>query len=297
MPAPNSKPAITIRDLESFDDLKQVEAVESEVWGAGDLDILPLTLIVASKAAGSLWIGAFDGPHLVGFAFALPALDHGRLSLHSHMLAVRDAYRDRDLGFTLKLAQRDRALALGIHQITWTFDPLQSKNAHFNFAKLGVVSARYQPDFYGPATSSPLHQNGTDRLWINWFLPSRRVQARLQGKDKDSRAITLETLSALAPLVRFDGAGKPARADLHAALSRQRVAIEIPSDIAAVEQKDSSLARAWREATRWSFTEALKAGFFVAEFCRAVRGQQGPGTYLLEKGNLEEFVSETPRPR
>jgi chorismate synthase len=298
MPTANSKPAITIRDLEGFDDLKQVEAVESEVWGASDRDNLPLTLIIATKAAGSLWLGAFDGSKLVGFAFALPALghealEHGRLTLHSHMLAVRPSYRDRDLGFTLKLAQRERALALGIQQMTWTFDPLQSKNAHFNFTKLGVVSDRYEPDFYGPATSSVLHRNGTDRLWIKWPLATRRVQARLQGKD--NRPETLDALSTLIPLIRFNGDGKPARADLPAALSRQRIAIEIPSDITSLEEKDPPLAQEWRQATRWAFAEALKSGFFVAEFCRTVRGQQGPGAYLLEKGSIEEYVPEMAR--
>ena len=68
----------------------------------------------------------------------------------------------------LKQAQRERALTLGIQRITWTFDPLQSKNAHLNFAKLGTVSDRYKPDFYGPETSSLLHRNGTDRLWVTW---------------------------------------------------------------------------------------------------------------------------------
>ncbi|HYA24623.1 MAG TPA: hypothetical protein VEF05_10710, partial [Terriglobales bacterium] len=62
--------------------------------------------------------------------------------------------------------------------------------------------------------------------------------------------------------------------------------------ILSVEQKDPALAREWRGATRWAFIEALKAGFFVAEFCRTVRGQQGPGVYLLEKGRAEEFVPE-----
>lgn len=293
MPAANAKPAITIRDLDGLADLQQVEAVEKEVWGASDLDTLPLTLIIASKSSGSLWLGAFDGAHLVAFAFALPALENGRMALHSHMLAVRPTYRDHDLGFTLKRAQRERALALGIQQITWTFDPLQSKNAHFNFTKLGVVSNLYKPDFYGPATSSVLHRNGTDRLWIQWPLYARRVQSRLQGKD--NRAETLDALSTLVPLIRFNGDGKPARADLHAALSRQRIAIEIPSDIAIVEQKDPPLAQQWRQATRWAFTEALRAGFFVAEFCRTIRGQQGPGTYLLEKGSVEEYVPELPR--
>jgi len=96
-------------------------------------------------------------------------------------------------------------------------------------------------------------------------------------------------------MIRFNGDSKPVRTALPAALSRQRIAIEIPSDIGSVEQKDPALAREWRLATRWAFTEALKAGFLVAEFCRAVRGKQGPGTYLLEKGNLEDYVPEMGR--
>jgi predicted GNAT superfamily acetyltransferase len=288
-----SKPAILIRELESFEDLSQVAAVEKEVWGLADHDVMPMTITIATKAAGSIWLGAFDGARLVGFAFAFPGLDHGQLMLHSHMLAVRDAYRDSDLGFKLKLAQRERALALRIPEMTWTFDPLQSKNAHFNFAKLGVVSDTYKIDFYGPETSSVLHRNGTDRLWVRWAMSSRRVQQRVQGKD--SRGEIMDALSCLTPLIRFNGDGKPVRTDLSEALARQRIAMEIPSDIVAVEQKDLALAREWRLATRWAFTEALKAGFFVAEFGRTVRGQQGPGTYLLEKGKIEEYIPELDR--
>ncbi len=313
-----SKPAVTIRDLQSLKDLKQVEEVEREVWGLSELDSTPLTLAIATKEAGSIWVGAFDGARLVGFAFGFLGTEHGQLIVHSHMLAVREPYRNSRLGYKLKLAQRERALALRIndgrdadvrfddvrvnnaranevriHEMTWTFDPLQSRNAHLNFAKLGVVSDSYKVDFYGPETSSVLHRNGTDRLWVTWPLASRRVQERLQGKD--GRAEILDALSTLTALVKFNGEGKPAATDLVAALSRQRIAIEIPSDIAQVEQKDPILAREWRQQTRWAFTAALQAGFFVAEFCRTVRGQQGPGVYLLEKMNVDDYVPEMRR--
>jgi len=293
-----SKTAVTIRDLESFADLQQVEALEKEVWQLSDLDTTPLTLIVATREAGSIWVGAFDDGKLVGFAFGFLALEHGHLSVHSHMLAVQAGYRDLDLGYKLKLAQRERAMAMRIGEcrvteMTWTFDPLQSKNAHLNFAKLGVVASTYKADFYGPATSSVLHQNGTDRLWVKWPLLSRRVQERLQGTSR--RAEVLDALKTLTPLVHFNGDGKPVRTDLQAALRRQRIAIEIPSDISFVEEKDPSLAREWRLHTRWAFTEALQSGFLVAEFCRTIRGQQGPGAYLLEKTTLEEYVPELAR--
>jgi predicted GNAT superfamily acetyltransferase len=305
-----SRPAVTIRDLQSFDDFKQVAEGEREVWGLSDLDTTPLTLAIATRAAGSIWVGAFDGARLVGFAFGFLGTEHGQLIVHSHMLAVREPYRNSRLGYKLKLAQRDRALALRIdegginngrisdarlgalriHEMTWTFDPLQSRNAHLNFAKLGVVSESYKVDFYGPETSSVLHRNGTDRLWVTWPLASRRVQQRLQGKE--NRAEMLDALSTLTPLVRFNGEGKPACTDLAAALNRQRIAIEIPSDISQVEQKDPALGREWRLQTRWAFTQALEAGFFVAEFCRTVRGQQGPGVFLLENSRIEEYVPE-----
>jgi predicted GNAT superfamily acetyltransferase len=284
------KAAIAIRDLDSFDDLRKVEALEKEVWALDDRDVLPLTVTVASRAAGNIWIGAFDGPDLIGFVFGLLGMERGRVMVHSHMLAVKDAYRDENLGSKLKLAQRERALAMRIHEMTWTFDPLQSKNAHLNFTKLGVISDSYRIDFYGPETSSKFHRNSTDRLWVTWPMSSRRVQQRLQGIN--GRAETLDALSRLLPLIRFNGNGKPVQTDLAEALSRQRIAIEIPSDIDLLERKDPDLAREWRASTRWAFTEALKAGFFVAEFCGTIRGQQGPSSYLLEKGSLQEYVPE-----
>jgi len=293
MSAAKSKPGIVIRDLQSIDDLQRAQALECEVWGLPQSDATPLTLAIATREAGSIWLGAFDDKELIGFAFGFLGLERGQLTVHSHMLAVRGTYRDHDLGYKLKLAQRERALAMRIHEMTWTFDPLQSKNAHLNFAKLGGVSNSYKIDFYGPQTPSVLHRNSTDRLWVKWPLASRRVKERLQGKDL--RPELLDSLATVAPLVRFNGNGKPALAELTAALSRQRVAIEVPTDIDSLDQKDFALAREWRQATRWAFTEALKQGFFVAEFCRTVRGQQGPGVYLLEKGAIEEYVPELQR--
>ncbi len=282
--------SIVIRDLETIDDLRKVAPIEQEVWELSDRDVTPITLTIATKAAGSIWLGAFDGPQLVGFAFGLPAIESGHLTIHSHMLAVRESYRNFDLGHKLKLVQRERALALRIREMTWTFDPLQSKNAHLNFSKLGVISQKYITDFYGKGSSSVLHQNGTDRLWVRWPLASRRVHNRVHGTS--NRAEVCEILSRLLPLVQFNGNRAPHRTDLGEALSRQRIAIEIPSDILSMEKEDAGLAREWRTATRWAFTEALKAGFFVAEFCARIRGQQGPSTYLLEKGTIEEYVPD-----
>jgi predicted GNAT superfamily acetyltransferase len=275
--------AINIRDLETVPDIKPMLLLEKQVWGLDDADVTPLTLAVALKAAGSILLGAFEGRELVGFALAFPSFEHRRVGLHSHMLAVRPSHRKYGLGYSLKLAQRERALAMGITEMTWTFDPLRSLNAHLNFSKLGVISDSYRIDFYGAQTSSHLHTNGTDRLWVTWRMADARVQKRLNGKD--GSAEVLDTLRHLEPLIRFNGDGKPAEGDFAASLSRQRIAIEIPRNIDRIEHTDKELAREWRMATRRAFTEAMHAGFIVREFCRSIRGQQGPGAYLLERRN------------
>jgi predicted GNAT superfamily acetyltransferase len=275
-----SKPSITIRDLESIDDMRLVPAVEQAVWAGDDRDIVPVLLLIAAKEAGSILIGAFDEHRLIGFVFGFPGLEHGEISIHSHMLAVLPHYRDLNLGYQLKLAQRERSLAMNIRLITWTFDPLQARNAHFNFAKLGVVSDRYKIDFYGRESTSTLHQNGTDRLWVSWFLASDRARARLKptGASPDMQEPHML-------LLRCDERGRPVCGDLGSALAAASVGIQIPSEIGVIEERGSGLAVDWRQATRGAFTECLNSGFYVADFLRGSLSQS-PGTYVLKKGTI-----------
>ena len=280
-----ANPQIVIRELQSIGELRHAIHLEKEVWHLQDADVTPLTTAIAEKAAGAFWLGAFEANNLVGIAYAFPSLHGGRTGYHSHLLAVRSTHAHHGIGYRLKLAQREYALSLGITEITWTFDPLRSRNAHLNFAKLGVISHRYIEDFYGPQTSSPLHANATDRLWVLWQLGTNRVTGRIKGDDP--RADVLDVLKHLEPLVRFNGDGVPVHGETSAAITRQRIAIEIPSDIDRIEQTDMPLARKWREATRSAFMAALRNGFVVREFCRSIRGQQGPGAYLLEKSTPE----------
>lgn len=163
---------MNIREIEGRDELRAVEALQKEVWACDDLDVVPAVHMIAARAVGAILIGAFDGAEMIGFAYGFPGFEGEHRVIHSDMLAVRESWRDRGVGRALKLAQRDVALARGIDRITWTFDPLQTRNAFLNFEKLGVIADRYLPDFYGQ-TSSPLHAGGTDRLWVTWHLRGR----------------------------------------------------------------------------------------------------------------------------
>jgi predicted GNAT superfamily acetyltransferase len=102
--------------------------------------------------------------------------------LHSHMLAVRDRYRDRGLGAQLKLEQRREALSRGIRRMEWTFDPLEIKNAHINIHKLGAIVRSYYVNFYGVSSSRLQGGLPTDRLVAEWYLDSERVNGVLEGR-------------------------------------------------------------------------------------------------------------------
>lgn len=283
------EPLIIIRDIELISEMREVEALQKEVWGCDDRDIVPLTIFAATKEVGAILVGAFDGSSLVGFAYGFLGREDGLMIYHSHQLAVRPSYRNFNLGYKLKLAQRDRALAHGIRQMTWTFDPLQSLNAYFNFAKLGVVADAYKINFYGEATSSFLHQIGTDRLWVSWLLDSRRVRERLQTKDR-SRTSILD-LDRIACLVRVGPNNVPQRGQSSEVPGQKYVSIEIPTDINRLQRESPELAVGWREATRWAFSEAISTGYLVEEFYRSSRKDRLVDTYLLSYGKrVEDFV-------
>jgi predicted GNAT superfamily acetyltransferase len=166
---------ITIRNCKGVEEFRACVDLQKEVWNFSDADLVPLRMFVVSHKIGGQIIGAYDSGELIGFAFSIPGSRGGFPYLHSHMLAVRESYRNRSLGRRLKLAQRDDALKKGFELIEWTFDPLEIKNAHLNLVRLGAIARRYSVDHYG-FSSSPL-QGGlpTDRLIAEWWIKSRRV--------------------------------------------------------------------------------------------------------------------------
>ncbi|MGA9568347.1 MAG: GNAT family N-acetyltransferase [Candidatus Korobacteraceae bacterium] len=155
--------------------------LEFRVWGFRERDVVPSQMYVVAAKTGGQVLGAFAEDVMVGFVLAYAGIRDGNPYLHSHMAAVLPEYRDLGVGRRLKLAQRDDALARRIPLIEWTFDPLQTRNAHFNICRLGAVVQRYLLDVYG-ATSSPLHAGlPTDRLVAEWHLASPRVIEILAG--------------------------------------------------------------------------------------------------------------------
>jgi predicted GNAT superfamily acetyltransferase len=218
--------------------------------------------IVAQRIGGQV-IGAFDGDTIVGFAMSLPGYRDGKPYLHSHMLAVREEYRNAGLGRRLKLAQRDDALARRIDLIEWTFDPLEIKNAHLNIARLGAIARHYKRDFYGPSTS-PL-QGGlpTDRLVAEWWLRSPRVRRAL-GEEKAE------------PSAAGANSGKMA--------DRPVEQVVVPGAIYdwKKDPEERKLAEALQTANRIALESAFARGLAITGY---ERSPEGDGRFLLEPAN------------
>jgi predicted GNAT superfamily acetyltransferase len=168
---------IDVRHCTTISEYEECVRVEHATWG--EEIAVPSAIFVVAHHTGGQVIGAYDQGKMIGFTLGLAGVRAAKPFLHSHMTAVLPEYRDRGVGRRLKLFQRQDALRRGIDLIEWTFDPLEFRNAHFNFERLGAVARRYIPDCYG-ITESPLHAGlPTDRLVAEWWLNSERVKAIL----------------------------------------------------------------------------------------------------------------------
>ena len=142
---------ITIRPLTTPSDMLAAEELQRRVWPGNDTEVVPVHMLLAVAHGGGVVLGAHDGGRLIGLVVGFLGTDGAhpdrvamaRLKHCSHMLGVDPAYRDRAIGFQLKVAQRDIVGKQGIRLVTWTYDPLLSRNAHLNIRRLGAVSRTY----------------------------------------------------------------------------------------------------------------------------------------------------------
>ena len=273
-----------IRELTTLDDCRQVAALERTVWGYADAeDVVPPPVLIVSIKRGGILLGAFDeAGAMKGFVYSIPGIKHGALMQWSHMLGVSPDARNTGLGARLKLAQRLRALAMGIDLIEWTFDPLQAPNAHLNFSKLGVVVDEYEEDIYG-ASSSPLHHGSpTDRFVAEWRLTAPHVERRIAGGG--AGLVRDASVAAAARVNRSGGAGArltPADADL--TLRDRRLLVEIPGHYGDLLLSDPALALDWRLSTRAIFQHYFARGYRAVDFFLA--RDRSRGEYLLAAGD------------
>lgn len=275
----------TIRLLESPDEMPALEALQRLTWPGSETDVIPAHMLLAVVHNGGLALGAYAGGELVGAVFGFPGFydtpDGPRLKHHSHILAVHPAWRGKGLGFALKRAQWQMVRRQGIDRITWTYDPLLSRNAHLNIARLGAVCNTYRRAEYGEMRDGLNAGLPSDRFQVDWWVFSKRVERKLSRRSRP--LLSLEHYLAAGALLlesRRDRDPAPHPPEQLPALTGALLLVEIPSDFLALKEANLALARDWRFYGREVFETAFAAGYLVTDFVH----EAGRSFYVLTHG-------------
>jgi len=269
-------PRIQIRRLRTLDEFRECERLQMNVWGnlgAGG-EVLQVT-----QKYGGVVLGALAKGKLLGFIYAFLARYQGRVVHWSHMMAVDRLHRDQGLGFKMKLAHRELALQAGIKSICWTYDPLESRNAALNIARLGARVEEYLPDCYGRFPSLIEKGLPSDRFVVNWQIGSRHVVRRLRGPLLHPVDLDLPRINE----TRRNNEGFMVNRRIRFSFAEPRLLLEIPANTDEMRVRALNLARRWRLETRRMFQRAFQAGCRVLDFVTTGTGGDMRALYVLSR--------------
>lgn len=263
---------VSIRLVETNDEFAACEGLSRSIWGAQDRNVVPRELLLTIQQYGGVVLGAFlPDRTMVGFVFGFLGMRNGQLRLCSHQLGVLPAYRGTEIGVRLKRAQGEEAARRGLELITWTFDPLEAKNAYINLHRLGAIARVYHRDHYGVMDDELNRGLPTDRFLAEWWVRKAVAPDRPAPDDP---------VVMLRPGTR----GEPVRGSFDLADARV-VMVGIPPDFQEVKRRSMELAREWRLASRAAFETAIDAGFLACDFLRE-------GWYVMEPGEPAASATE-----
>ncbi|OGO36221.1 MAG: hypothetical protein A2W35_10140 [Chloroflexi bacterium RBG_16_57_11] len=300
---------ILLRILETPQEMSAVEELQRQVWPGDDTEIVPGHMLLAAAHNGGLVVGAYNAGEpedgvdheelewgaispeapLVGFVFGFPGLyttpDGPRPKHCSHMLGVQPDHRDQGIGFKLKRAQWQMVRYQGLDRITWTYDPLLSRNAHLNVTRLGAVCNSYIEEAYGEMRDGLNAGLPSDRFQVDWWIRSQRVNRRLSKRLRRqldlAHYLAAETTILNPSEIGEDGLPSPPAAfqlgeikNVHAEQEQQPLLlVEIPADFLRLKAASPALALEWRLHTRYLFETLFERGYLVTDFVHL------PGTY------------------
>jgi predicted GNAT superfamily acetyltransferase len=283
-------PAWNIHVLETPEEMSAVEDLQRQVWPGSETDIVPAHLLIAAVHNGGLVLGAFTEEKLVGFVFGFPGLeftaDGPRPKHCSHMAGVHPDHQNSGIGFALKRAQWQMVRHQDLDHITWTYDPLLSRNAYLNVARLGAVCSTYRRAEYGEMRDGLNAGLPSDRFQVDWWLNTHRVQRRLGKRPRPMLKMSHLTRVGVHPLYTpVRGENQLPRPPEHVPpLDTQLVAAEIPTDFMALKAADFALARDWRFFTREFFETAFSKGYIVTDFVFDPGHEEPCSLYVLTDG-------------
>jgi chorismate synthase len=273
---------IGIREARTRADYDACVELQRAVWRLEDLEVTSaLQMIASTHAGGMVHLAQSADGRAIGFAYAIPAYKGGVPHLHSDMLAVLPERQAQGVGVRLKWAQRDAALARGLTLITWTYDPMQARNASLNLRRLGAVATEFVPDFYGITTSSLHHGLPTDRLLVRWELDSARVSERA-AQGEPPRTVPAPDHPRVND-VKWQ-AGWPVSSEPRLDLDADELLLEIPPDWDVLCSAAPRVAQDWHGKARRAFEAYIGRGYAAADFAPTEEGGRRRPLYVLRKG-------------
>jgi len=269
------------RNLADYDTCMEIQR---EVWACQDIEVVPSFLLLAIQHRGGLSLGAYNSlGDMIGFCSSVLATSGGELTHYSHLLGVRRAYRNFDVGFKLKLAQRKEVLKRKIRTITWTFDPMQPLNAYFNLGKLGVRVGQCCENYYGETTSLLDKGLPTDRLFAEWELASKQVQARIESgpprrdlRKELKKYPVVNTLQDLSP-------GITTCSPIKLVFDSDKVLLEVPYNLPEIKNRNLGVASEWQGRMRQVFRAYFRKGYAATDFWLGEDEGHLRTFYFLEK--------------
>ncbi|MDQ7034513.1 MAG: GNAT family N-acetyltransferase [Anaerolineae bacterium] len=256
---------ITIRRLYTPEEMAAAVDLQKVYWGENMGDLVPSHMLTSITNYGGHLHGAFVGDKMVGMLLGFLGADikcenhqnaPERMLIMSKRMVVLPQYRGHKIGENLKLAQAKYARQHGIQLVTWTFDPLLSRNAYLNLHKLGAVGQKYFEDYFGMASADSVL--GADRLVMNWWVRHPHVKNHPELDLSNTPVANVVSLSPNGLLVPQEF-----RLPKHAIIR-----LEIPIEFQPIINIDSDLAQRWRDHVRLSFQHLLEARFIATDFTR-----------------------------
>jgi len=308
---------ILVRILESPEEIAEVEDLQRVVWPGSELDIIPAHLLLTTAHNGGMVIGAYEGEYddsesgsaahsgirgnsalrlvgaVFGFLGSYSTADGQRLKHCSHILAVHPNYRNQGIGFSLKRAQWQLVRQQGVDLITWTYDPLLSRNAHLNITRLGGVCGTYLREHYGVMRDGLNAGLPSDRFQLDWWVNSHRVNRRLSRHARrplDLAHYFAAGTAIINPTIIGKDGFPISENRLHTDLDADSLGpeiplllVEIPADFQTLKASRPDLALEWRIHTRQLFEDLFSRGYLVTDFVY-LPGTHPRSFYVLTHG-------------
>jgi predicted GNAT superfamily acetyltransferase len=263
---------ISIRALESVDELEDVRRLETLIWS--EYESTPIHQTQTAVKNGGIVLGAYLNDELIGFQYSFPGFNEEKTYLCSHILGIHPHYRKLGIGEKLKRQQKEEALKRGYDLITWTYDPLETVNGYLNLHKLGARCSTYVENCYGEMQDELNRGMPSDRFTIQWWIKEEEFDRTGQYEIGDSLLLKVINDSNGYPF--------PAETDLSMDSESGFLFVPLPSDMQMLKRYSSELSLSWRLKTRQVFMHYFQKGWVAFDL---VRSQSNPDLcyYVLKK--------------